>query len=107
MRSDSDNSVFYTIDFDLSYRRQHNSLIWLNRNLQELRNECIYPTFFETEEDNEALEKADITDILCQEAQDVTVDIHGSILMTTLNILVQNYDDILSTVKRISAGVLL
>jgi len=36
------------------------------------------------EKDDEALEKADITDILSQEAQgNVTVDIQGSILITT------------------------
>ena len=54
---------------------------------------------FETEEDDEALEKTDITDILSQEAQgDLTVDIQGSILMTTtLKILVQKYNDIFST----------
>ena len=54
---------------------------------------------FATEEDDEALEKTDITDIVSQEAQgDLTVDIQGSILMTTtLNILVQKYHDIFST----------
>ena len=63
---------------------------------------------FETEEDDEALEKTDITDILSQEAQgDLTVDIQGSILMTTtLKILVQKYHDIFSiTVKGKSARV--
>ena len=63
---------------------------------------------FETEEDDEALEKTDITDILSQEAQgDLTVDIQGSILMTTtLKILVQKYHDKFSTtVKGKSARV--
>ena len=55
-------------------------------------NECTSEVF-ETEEDNEALEKTDITDILSQEAQgDLTVDIQGSILIKpTLIILVQKY----------------
>ena len=63
---------------------------------------------FETEEDDEALERTDITDILSQEAQeDLTVDIQGSILMTiTLRILKQKYHDIFSTtVKGKSARV--
>ena len=53
---------------------------------------------FETEEDDKALEKADITDIFSQDAQgDLTVDIDGSIrMMTTLKILVQKYHDIYS-----------
>jgi hypothetical protein len=57
-----------------------------------LCNECTSEVF-ETEEDNEALEKTDITDILSQEAQgDLTVDIQGSILIKpTLIILVQKY----------------
>jgi hypothetical protein len=48
---------------------------------------------FETEEDDEALDTADITDILSQEAEgDLTIDIQGSTLMkTTLNILVLKY----------------
>jgi len=54
---------------------------------------------FERVENNERLEKADITDIVSQESErDLTVDIQSSILMTnTLNILVQNYHDIFST----------
>ena len=51
---------------------------------------------FETEEDDEALERPDITDTLSQGY--LTVDIEGSILMTTtFKILVQNYHDIFST----------
>ena len=60
---------------------------------------------FETEEDDEALER---TYLFSQEVQgDLTVDIQGSILMTTtLKILVQKYHDIFSTtVKRKSARV--
>ena len=54
---------------------------------------------FETEDDDETLEKTDITYILSQEAQgDLTVDIQCSILMTTtLKNLVQNYHDIFGT----------
>ena len=49
------------------------------------------PEVFETKEDDEAMEKTDITDSLSQEAQgDLTVDSQGSILMmTTFKILVQ------------------
>ena len=62
---------------------------------------------FETEEDDEALDKTDITDILSQEAEgDLTIDIHGSILITTtLKILVQKYHDNFITAQGKSARV--
>jgi hypothetical protein len=63
---------------------------------------------FETEEDDEALDKADITDILSQEAEgDLTIDIQGSPAMQkSLSTLVQLFKDIFSTtVKGKSAKV--
>ena len=60
---------------------------------------------FETVEDDEVLEKTDITGILSQEAQsDQTVNIRGSILMTTNLKVLQKYHNIFSTtVKEESA----
>ena len=57
---------------------------------------------FETDEDDQALQNAEITDILSKEAQvDLMVDIQGSILMTTtIQNLEQKYHDIVSTIVK-------
>ena len=72
---------------------QHNSLT-SESELTEIVQRLHISEVIETEEDDKALERTDITDILSQEDQgDLTVDIQGS----TFKILVPTYHDSFST----------
>ena len=66
-RDTSPNPVFYTIDIDESYPAQLTNLS--ESELSEIVQRMHISEIFETEEDDEALEKTEITDILFQEAQ--------------------------------------